>query len=49
VETREVVWRMQMPHVSCLLIFPIADNGEIACLDISTSGLGTYRLATPSP
>jgi len=49
VETREVVWRMQMPHVSCFPIFPVADNGDIACLDISTSGLGVYRLSAASP
>jgi outer membrane protein assembly factor BamB len=48
-ETREVVWRMQMPHVSCLPTFPVADNGEIACLDFHTSSIGTYRLTTSSP
>jgi len=49
VETREVVWRMQMPHVSCWPIFPVADNGEIVCLDFSMSGFGVYRLSATSP
>ena len=49
VNTREVVWRMQMPHVSCWPIFPVADNGEIVCLDFSMSGFGVYRLSATSP
>jgi outer membrane protein assembly factor BamB len=48
-ETGEEVWRMQMPHVSCFPIFPVADNGDVACLDYSTTSLRSYRLVISSP
>jgi outer membrane protein assembly factor BamB len=43
VDTQEVVWRVQMPYVPCFPIYPVADNGDIACLDPNTRTLRTYR------
>jgi outer membrane protein assembly factor BamB len=48
-ETHAVRWRMQVPTNTCFPIFPVADNGDIACLDLSAASVGTYRLVAAGP
>jgi outer membrane protein assembly factor BamB len=48
-ETHVEQWHIQLARNDCFPIFPVADNGDIACLDHGTASVGVYQLTRSSP